>query len=60
MQMTDMCCALCVAKFTQAQLIPVNGTPEQVEILKAALPTRKQKMKSGSKRTRSSATADPP
>ena len=60
MQMTDLCCATCGAKFAEAQLIAVNGTPEQVEIMKAALPGRKQKQpKSGSKRKRSSATAEP-
>ncbi|KAL3131040.1 hypothetical protein ABBQ38_000358 [Trebouxia sp. C0009 RCD-2024] len=59
-QMTDCCCATCGTKFAEAQLIPVNGTPEQVERLKAALPSRKQKQpKSGSKRKRSGLTADP-
>ena len=58
--MTDLCCATCGKKFAEAQLVPVNGTPEQVELLKAALPSRKQKQpKSGSKRKRSNATAKP-
>ena len=58
--MTDLCCANCGMKFAEAQLIPLNGTPEQVELLKAALPSRKQKQpKSGSKRKRSNATAEP-
>ena len=47
-------------KFAEAHLIPVNGTTEQVELLKAALPSRKQKQpKSGSKRKRSNAKAEP-
>ncbi len=60
--MTDLSCATCGVSFTEANLIPINGTAEQIESLKAALHTRKHKSKSkgGSKRKRNSPNADPP
>lgn len=59
-QMTDLSCATCGASFTEANMIPINGTAEQIENLKAALPPRKHKSRGGSKRKRNSANADPP
>lgn len=59
-QMTDLSCATCGVSFTEANMIPINGTAEQIENLKAALPPRKHKSRGGSKRKRNSANADPP
>ena len=61
-QMTDLSCATCGVSFTETNLIPINGTAEQIENLKAALPSRKHnsKSKGGSKRKRNSQNADPP
>lgn len=59
-QMSDLSCATCGTIFSESQLIPINGTPEQVETLKAALPSRRHKSKAGIKRKRSSSKGDPP
>lgn len=60
-QMNDASCATCGRSFKEADLIPINGTPEQVAALKAALPSRHRKSKTGSqkKRKRNDAATDP-
>lgn len=51
-QMTDASCATCGMAFETSDLIPINGTPEQIESLKAALPGRQRKSKSNNRKKR--------
>ena len=52
MQMSEQACSICSRPFNEDCVVPIHGTPHQVEALKARLKARKEaaKAKKGRKR----------